>query len=82
MPSVERRRLLSDWQSVLVRLSLTNDTQQTVFHTKPSLLAPGIDLIGISQSRIQEKFKDRALSAFGLFDVCSITLELLVDILL
>ena len=61
------------WQSALVMLSFTNDTRKTVIHTRPSRLAPGIDLIGISQSHIRQTFKSRALSVFGFFDVRSKT---------
>jgi len=68
--STERRHL--GWQSVLVMLSYTNDTEQAVTHTKPSLLIPGIDLIGIENVRVQQTFKSRALSTFGMFDVRSI----------
>jgi len=83
VPSIERTHLSS--QSILVRLSFTNDTQKAVTYTRPSLLAPGIDLIGISQSRIQKTFKNTALSAFGFFDVRSMTFQPsdpLVDVLI
>ena len=59
------------WQSALVMLGFTNDTEKTVLHTRPSFLVPGIDLFGISQLRIQKTFKNNAFSAFGLFDVHS-----------
>jgi len=70
--STERRYLGSD--SVFVMLSYTNDTKQAVTHTKPSLLIPGIDLIGIENVRVQQTFKNHALSTLGLFDVRSIPL--------
>jgi len=70
--SIERERL--DWQSVRVGLSYTNDTKQTIDHTRPAFLIPGIDLVGISRTRIQQTFKNRALSAFGMFDVRPIPL--------
>jgi len=70
-PSEER---YLSWPSVLVMLSYTDNIKQTVTHTKPSLLVPGIDLIGIDDVRIQQTFKNRALSTLGVFDVCSIPL--------
>jgi len=55
-------------------LSYTDNIKQTVTHTKPTLLLPGIDLIGIADVHLQQTFKNRALSAFGMFDVRSILL--------
>jgi len=55
-------------------LSYTNNTKQAIDHTRPAFLIPGIDLVGISRTRIQQTFKNRALSAFGMFDVRSIPL--------
>jgi len=70
--SIERKHL--SLQSVRVMLSYTNNTKQAIDHTRPAFLIPGIDLVGISRTRIQQTFKNRALSAFGMFDVRSIPL--------
>ena len=70
--SIERKHL--SLQSVRVMLSYTNDPQRTIDHTRPAFLIPGIDLVGISRTRIQQTFKNRALSAFGMFEVRSIPL--------
>ena len=70
--SIERKHL--SWQSVRVMLSYTYDAARTITHTRLAFLVPGIDLVGISRTRIQQTFKNSALSAFGMFDVRSIPL--------
>jgi hypothetical protein len=56
-------------ESLEVYSALTNITEDALGTTRPILLFPGMNLIGVVSPVIRKRFRAPALSAFGLFDV-------------
>jgi hypothetical protein len=56
-------------ESLAVYSALTNITEDVLATTRPALLLPGMNLIGVVNPVIRKRFRVPALSVFGLFDV-------------
>jgi hypothetical protein len=55
--------------SVQVVISLSNDTSVAISQTVPTVLPPGVNLMGILRIEFRQLFKGYVSSGFGLFDV-------------
>jgi hypothetical protein len=55
--------------AIKVYLAFTNNTQKVISTTRPALLLPGMNLLGVVHPIIRKSFRAPKLSAFGLFDV-------------
>jgi hypothetical protein len=59
-------------ESLEVYSALTNITEDALATTRPTLLFPGMNMIGVVNPRIRKRFGAPGLSAFGLFHVSSL----------
>jgi hypothetical protein len=55
--------------SLKVYPALTNITEDALATTPPTLLFPGMNLIGVVKPVLRQRFRAPGLSAFGLFEV-------------
>jgi hypothetical protein len=56
--------------SVQVMLGLMRDTEKVIENTTPTMLIPGVNLVGIADAfEIHQEYVKLERSAFGLFDV-------------
>jgi hypothetical protein len=56
-------------ESLKVYVGLTNSTRDVLETTRPTLLFPGMNLMGVVDLVIRKRFRAPQLSVFGLFDV-------------
>lgn len=73
--------------SVQVMLGYINDTRGIYERTPPTVLIPGVNLVGITNFYIRQTLKKPTVSAFGLFDVsnllptrCRVLIDLLYNL--
>jgi hypothetical protein len=57
--------------SLKVYLALTTNVENVLLTTRPIVLLPGMNLVGVADLRVRQRLKARELSTFGLLDVSS-----------
>jgi len=60
--------------SVQVMVALTNHTTNALEKTEPATLIPGVNVVGFLNMVIRRQFVRPVWSAFGLFDVRSVSI--------
>ena len=59
--------------SVEVYISLTINTFTAVYHTLPTMIPPGVNLMGTLTLELRQLYKNVGISALGLCSVCLIS---------
>ena len=55
--------------SVQVQASLTNNTADVLAMTRPTILIPGVNLVGLVSMEIHQTFKNPGIATLGIFEV-------------
>ena len=55
--------------SVQVQASLTNNTADVLAMTRPTILIPGVNLVGLVSMEIHQTFKNPGVATLGIFEV-------------
>ena len=55
--------------SVQVQASLTNNTADVQAMTRPTILIPGVNLVGLVSMEIHQTFKNPGVATLGIFEV-------------
>ncbi len=55
--------------SVQVLASMTNNTEDVLAMTRPTILIPGVNLVGLVSMEIHQTFKNPGVATLGIFEV-------------
>lgn len=55
--------------SIQVRVTMTNDTDDVLAMTRPTILIPGINMVGLVSMEVHQTFKYPEVATLGIFEV-------------
>ncbi|KAJ2931024.1 hypothetical protein H1R20_g6098, partial [Candolleomyces eurysporus] len=68
------------FDSLMVYLALTNNTNDVLSTTRPTSLFAGSNLVGVADLMVRQRLKVKELSTFGLFDVSGFTIDYILGL--